>query len=90
MKRTIADLLLRLGSVAGIAIGFLLGFRNQPHLHCSDHGSAGAVINQCTSHVLSRLVVHWGVFLGGGLLLGATVGLLAGLMIYPRRQRNVG
>jgi hypothetical protein len=73
-----------------VLIGFLLGFHHQPHLHCSSRKNAGAAINRCTSHVLSHLVLHWGLFLGGGLLVGGAVGLLAGLAIYPRRMRMAG
>jgi hypothetical protein len=79
----------RARSGAGILLGLYWGYRHQPHLRCAAHTASGAAINRCTSHILSGLVVHWGVALVGGLAVGATTGLIAVLLIRPRAQRAI-
>lgn len=90
MRRHIADALLRACSGVGVLIGALLGHRHQPQLHCAAHGGSSTALDRCTSHVMSGVVLHWGIALGGGFLVGATAGLLAVLVIRPRAQRAVG
>jgi hypothetical protein len=89
MRRQLAHALLRACSAAGILLGLYWGYRHQPHVHCAGHAAPGAAINRCTSHVLSGLALHWGVALGGGLAVGAAIGLIAVLLIRPRTQRAV-
>jgi hypothetical protein len=68
----------------GALLGVWVGFKHQPHLTCSHHIDAAKGLNHCTTHVIWGLVLHWGVALGGGVLIGAFVGALIAVMIRPR------
>jgi hypothetical protein len=86
MRRELAAVMFRGCGAAGVLLGLWWGIENEPHLHCADNSGTASGLNRCTSHVTSGLVVHWGIALGGGVLIGATVGLVLAVLIRPRSR----
>lgn len=75
---------LRFFAALGVVGGLLWGLHHEPHITCSARGTAAIAINRCASTSLTTLVVHWGLALGGGLLIGGTVGVAVVLVLRTR------
>jgi hypothetical protein len=73
----------RVCSAFGVLAGLWWGIEQEPHVLCSHNRGTANELNQCTSHVMGSLIVHWGLALGGGVLVGATIGLLLARRIRP-------
>jgi hypothetical protein len=84
MNRHLRDLALRLCAAAGLLAGFLYGWHHQAHVVCRPHPAAPNTIASCANHSLTAIATPWGLALGGGLLIGSTLGLLLALGLKPK------
>jgi hypothetical protein len=75
MREAIREGILRLSMVGGVLVGLLWGWRDQVHPACSHHGPATTLLERCTNHSIGVIAGHWGVAIGGGVLLGLLVAL---------------
>jgi hypothetical protein len=84
MRPQLREVVLRISASLGLVAGSLYGWNHQAHVTCNSHGSAATAIGRCTNRSLIAIGLHWGIALGGGLLLGAVVGLLLALSLTPK------
>lgn len=82
-RRELANVVFRGCSALGVLAGLWQGIGHQPHSVCAHGRGTTGGLSPCTSHVMGSLIVHWGVALGGGMVVGATVGLLLARRIRP-------
>lgn len=83
MRPHLRALALRICTAIGLVAGFIYGWHHQAHVTCTSHGAAATSISRCTNRSLIAIALHWGLALGGGLLLGGLVGLLLALSFKP-------
>lgn len=83
IRNGLAEVAFRGFSMAGVLSGLFWGLNHEPHVRCARDRGTSEALNQCTSHTLSDLAVHWGVALGGGALVGATIGVILARIIRP-------
>ena len=73
-------------TATGVALGFLWGINHPPHVVCTTDHRASTELGQCLGHVMLTQSLHWGIALGGGMLIGACTGLLLAKLIRGTAQ----
>jgi hypothetical protein len=82
----VTEWVLRICAGLGVIVGLFWGLHHEPRVACSARGTAAAAINRCTTNSITAIGTHWGIALGGGLLLGGMVGVIVALLLRVRTE----
>lgn len=88
VRSELADIVFRGCRALGVIVGLWWAIGHQTNAACSRPRGIPNEVDRCTSHGMGTLIAQWGVALGGGMLLGATVGLLLARRIRPTPPRR--